>query len=390
MLILLGTSTAVPARAADKEQKVAVGEFQLSGPYSHENLTIFLVHGEDKIASKNLVTLQEALEQKKVVVHETGSVSDLAIENVSRDVDVFIQSGDILKGGRQDRLISFSMIVPAQSGKVPLAAYCVEQGRWHQRGQEAPDQFGSSTTQLPSKELKVYGGSYGQLGGSSGVQGGALARSPLRGPAGAGFAGGFGALGGGGLGFAGGGFGAGGGNFQGAVWKGVDDVQRKLMKNAGAEVQAQASPSSLQLTLENKKVKQTVAKYTQQLAPIVEKHRGVIGYAVAINGKVNSAEVYGSAALFHKLWPKLLQASATEALTDLQKGKKFDPVTADVVKARLFDADQDKTQGNLVLTQKALTKRITVMMQETDQVIFLETRDREQKAAWIHRSYFVK
>ena len=137
------------AWAADQEPKMAAGEFKLSGPYSHENLTIFLIHGEDKIAGKKLMTLQEALEQKTVIVHETGNVSELAIENLSKDVEVFIQSGDIVKGGNQDRLISFSTIVPAQSGKVPVAAFCVEQGRWQQRGKEAASRFGSSTSQLP-------------------------------------------------------------------------------------------------------------------------------------------------------------------------------------------------------------------------------------------------
>src|SRR6516165_12042995 len=151
------------AWAADKKPKIAAGEFKLSGPYSHENLTIFLVHGQDKIVGKKFMTLQEALEQKTVIVHETSQVNELAIENVSKDVEVFVQSGDILKGGNQDRLISFSMIVPAQSGKVPVAAFCVEQGRWGQRGKEAAGRFGTSTTLLPSKALKVNGGAYAQL-----------------------------------------------------------------------------------------------------------------------------------------------------------------------------------------------------------------------------------
>jgi hypothetical protein len=361
--------------AADKEQTVAAGEFKLSGPYRHENLTIFLVHGEDRIESKKLVTLQEALEQKKAIVHETDNVSELAIENVSKDVEVFIQSGDIVKGGKQDRLISFSMIVAAQSGKVPVAAFCVEQGRWRQRGKEADSLFSSSTSQVPSKALKVAGGGYAQLGGSGG-------------------GGGFQGLGGGFQ--AGGNLGPGPGNaggiggFQGGVWKEVTEFQKKLMKNAGVEKLAEESPTSLQLTLENQKVKEAVARYTQPLAPILERHNEVIGYAFAINGKVNSAEVYGSAVLFRKLWPKLLQANATEALAELDKGEKFDPVTADSVKAFLLDVDRDRTKRDLVLIQKALSRRIVVQMQETDQSIFVETRDPDNKVAWIHRTYLMK
>jgi hypothetical protein len=45
--------------------------YRLSGPYTHKNLTIFLVHGKDQITGKTFLTLQEALAQKKVIVYET-------------------------------------------------------------------------------------------------------------------------------------------------------------------------------------------------------------------------------------------------------------------------------------------------------------------------------
>jgi hypothetical protein len=236
---------------------------------------------------------------------------------------------------------------------------------------------------LPSKALKVNGGAYAQLGGNQGLAGGNQ-----------GLGGGNQGFGGGNQGF-GGNLGIGGGNQgfggnQGIVWSEVSAFQQKLMTNAGADVRAKASPSSLQLTLENKKVNEALDQYTQKLTPILEGHKDVIGYAFAINGKVNSAEVYGSAALFQELWPKLLRANATEALAEMQKGKKLDPVPADAVKACILDADKDTNQRDLVLVQKALTKRITVQVQETDKSIFIETRDRDHKGEWIQRSYVMK
>src|SRR5579864_4481210 len=92
---------------------------RLSGPYTHGNLTVFLIHGDDQMKGRKLLTLDEALEQKKVVVHETKDVNQLAIENVSGE-EVFIQAGDIVKGGQQDRIIAVDVIVPAKSGKLPL------------------------------------------------------------------------------------------------------------------------------------------------------------------------------------------------------------------------------------------------------------------------------
>ena len=40
-------------------------EYSLSGPFTHRNLSIFLVHGSSQTGSADFLTLQEALEQKK-------------------------------------------------------------------------------------------------------------------------------------------------------------------------------------------------------------------------------------------------------------------------------------------------------------------------------------
>ena len=40
----------------------------------------------------------------------------------------------------------------------------------------------------------------------------------------------------------------------------------------------------------------------------------MVGLVFAINGKMNSADVYASNALFRKMWPRLLKASITEAI----------------------------------------------------------------------------
>jgi hypothetical protein len=71
--------------------------YRLSGPYTHNNLTIFLVHGRDLAGNRTFLTLQEALDQKKVIVYETKDVNELAIRNVSNQ-DVYVQAGDIVKG----------------------------------------------------------------------------------------------------------------------------------------------------------------------------------------------------------------------------------------------------------------------------------------------------
>jgi len=59
----------------------ASAEYRISGPYTHENLSIFLIHGNG--GGRNYLTLKDAVAQKKVVVSETKKVNELAVENVS-------------------------------------------------------------------------------------------------------------------------------------------------------------------------------------------------------------------------------------------------------------------------------------------------------------------
>jgi hypothetical protein len=126
----------------------------VSGPYQHENLAVFLLHNAATVDTSRYVTLQEALAQQKVVVHETGQVGELLIENLFDDKDLFIQSGEIVRGGRQDRTFGVDFVVPAKSGRIPIPTFCVEMGRWHKRGAESVACFSSSTNYIASKDLK--------------------------------------------------------------------------------------------------------------------------------------------------------------------------------------------------------------------------------------------
>jgi hypothetical protein len=62
-----------PGQIDDVQQvglgQIEAGEYRLSGPYTHKNLTIFLVHGKNLVSGNSFLTLQEALEEIKVVVY---------------------------------------------------------------------------------------------------------------------------------------------------------------------------------------------------------------------------------------------------------------------------------------------------------------------------------
>ena len=305
---------------------------KITGPYTHKNLSVFLIHGADQTDGKAYLTLQEAMRQKKVVVHETQNVNQLAIENVSNE-EVYVQAGDIVKGGQQDRVLSMDFIVPPHSGRMPIAAFCVEHGRWSGRAGEGVKAFSASEKSLSSKDLKL-----------------AAKRSQS----------------------------------QQEVWRNVAVAQQKLSANVKAPVAAGVSETSLQLTLENKTVTATAQEYLKTLAPIIADKPDVIGYAFAINGEFNSADVYASPALFRKLWGKLLEASAIEAIGELNQSKSDKIVTVKTVEATLADAESGAP------SDKDVTSRVKLRTRENKEHILFETRDQQRKEAWVHRNYVKK
>src|ERR1700751_5396622 len=101
---------------------------QVSGPVAHDNLAVYFVHGSAAQGAEPM-SLEEALTNGRVKVSETGSVNDLTVENVGDD-EVFVQAGDIVKGGQQDRVLSVDLLLPPHSGEGSIAAFWVEHGRW--------------------------------------------------------------------------------------------------------------------------------------------------------------------------------------------------------------------------------------------------------------------
>jgi hypothetical protein len=159
-------------------------------------------------------------------------------------------------------------------------------------------------------------------------------------------------------------------------------AQDKLSATTGARVNSEASPSSLQLALENKNVQKTADDYMKALSSIVNDKPDVIGYVFAINGKVNSADVYASSALFKKLWPKLLKASAIEAVAELRGNQKFAAPKAEEVHSLLDDSGVEK--------QKDVSPRVQIITRDSDGKVSFETRDRAQGDVWVHRNYIKK
>lgn len=304
---------------------------RLSGPYVYENLDVYLVHGPDQLRGRKLLPLARALAEKQVVVRETGNVSRLTIENLS-DQEVYVQAGEIVKGGRQDRVLSMDLVLPPRSGRVEIGSFCVESGRWQKRGAEPADRFASSESNLANKDLK-YANHVGA---------------------------------------------------QGEVWKNVQRMQQKLASNLREDVRGAQSASSLQLTLENDRVRKSVEGYVAALQPLAATHADTVGYAFAINGELNSAELYASPLLFRELWPKLVRASAVEAVAERKDGAAHTPPALDAVRAFLERADEGTPQ------EKAAGSGMRTIARESASRVVIETRESQRREGFLHRSYLKK
>ncbi len=333
--------------------------YRISAPSTHQNLTIFLIHGEDASSNKNLITLQEAMEMKVFKVYETEDVDELMVENISPKYDVFIQSGDIVKGGKQDRVLAFSIIIPRNSGKISIEAFCVEADRWEGRGNESRKEFSSAAERVVSKELKIatYGKGVGSGSGNgvgdgsgSGRGSGSDSAPPpqLRGS-------------------------------QAQVWNEVANVQKNISANVTVDVTANRSASSLQLSLENKKLVKAREDFAKKFSQLTKGKTDVIGYAFAINGKINSADIYVSNHLFNKLWPKMLKAALTEAISLADQTKAESEPTAGDISSFLSEADKGTAK------ERQTVARSKVVTRASKNEVVYEARDKANVV--IHRSY---
>jgi hypothetical protein len=317
----------------------------ISGPHVHENLAVYYIHGASAPGPVPL-SLQEALAKGNVRVVETGDVNELKVENTGSE-DVFIQAGDIVKGGKQDRVLTLSFVLPPKSGEVGLAAFCVEQGRWSARGGENVMGFASAGEAMPSRSARMVMARRAAPTATAALDGGSSDTYEA----------------------------------QREVWKSVSDIQEKLSSNLGAPVTASASATSLQLSLENEKLQKARADYTSALQGTGEGKEDIVGYALAINGRIVSADVYPSNGLFRKMWTKQLAAGVTEAVGEAHD-KREAPPAKDAVAAFLQTPAGAQARDEVV---NDISRR---SVREADKALYVEAQRGD--GSWVHRNYLAK
>ena len=292
------------------EQPAASG-YKALDPIRHGSLTVFPVVTPRSYPTSEFLTLDEGLRSGEVVVTEYGNVRGLlrrhitpAIQHDGAEVNrlvlinnskrpLLLLAGEIVAGGKQDRVIGKDRIVPAESDPVDLSVFCVEPGRWV----ASSEHFGASGTTYAS-------GSAG--GGVGSAAGGTLMAQPsVRAKAMA-------------------------DKDQNQVWAEVRKQQQSISEavavsapSAAGEV---ASTSSYARVMENKDVKEKVDEVAkpieQNYQSLIQqlRDRKAVGVVVAVNGRIIWSDIFASTELLEKYWPKLVRSYASEAVVTRAKG----------------------------------------------------------------------
>lgn len=295
----------------DQEQASA-GEVTSSGyrvlePIRHGNLTVLPVVAPKSYPTGEFMTLDEGLKSGEVVVTEAGNVQGLIrrhsvppihdgpqvnrlvlINNAKRPL--LLLAGEIVSGGKQDRVIGKDRIVPAESDPVDLSVFCVEPGRWV----ATSEHFGASEA--------MYGGAHGS-GAKAPMA--LMAQPSVRGK-------------------------AMGDKNQEEVWAEVRKQQASVVAGDSAmggppPVPSAAQTSSYAKVMENDEVKKqvdSIAKpieqnYQSLIGQLRDRH--AVGVVVAVNGRIIWADIFASTDLLGKYWPKLVRSYASEAVVTRAK-----------------------------------------------------------------------
>jgi hypothetical protein len=331
-------------QAAGGPQETANGYYKVLAPIESGNLLLFpVVRASGKTGGATpFITLDEGIKSGQVEVTEAGraqgmvrqrgmigvppyrgdgypqyphhdegyrgdEVNTLVLVNNS-DKPLLLLAGEIVTGGKQDRVIAKDRIVPAGSEPIDLGVFCIEPGRWTASsstfGASAKAPAHSFMVQPSVRERAMVAKDQQEVWNS--VRGSinqmAMASAPSAGMAmdsgsGAGYARSMGTT---------------------SYARAMED------SSVSAKVDEAAAP---------------VMKAREQVIAQLRKE-GAIGVVVAVRGEIVWADLFVDTDLLSRYWTKLVRSYAAESLTE--GGSHAAPTVADA--QRFLDAPSGGTE----------------------------------------------
>jgi len=296
-----------PVRAG--ETSPAPG-YKVLDPIRHGNLTVFPVVAAKTYPTSEFLTLDEGLRSGEVIVTEAGSVQGLIrrqgmappvhdgaqvnrlvlVNNSKRPL--LLLAGEIVSGGKQDRVIGKDRIVPAESDPIDLSVFCVEHGRWV----ASSEHFGASEA--------MYGPASGGPRPNAPPPMAIMVQPSVRSKVMA-------------------------DKSQPGVWDEVSKQKEALVARVAPSTPSAAAGIGGVTSYAKVNENEDVRKYIDSVAkPLEQSYQGLIhqlrdrnavGVVVAVNGRIIWADIFASTDLLSKYWPKLVRSYASEAVVTRAK-----------------------------------------------------------------------
>lgn len=271
------------------------GEWRLLDPVTYENISIFPVVSSNSQDTSPFLTLEEGLSTGEVIVQEQGSetivrgrdgrpvpvpqyntgasVNQLVLINRSRR-PLLLLAGELVSGGKQDRVIGKDRIIPAGAPPLPLSVFCVEHGRW-----TGVQQFAAAKTIVHPSVRERAAVDQKQNEVWDAVRSGTTAKPAPAAP---------------------------------APRMSMGNIQSAIDTNGHTEAyekiyQSRAVGVSIDDFVEEVRIR--FARATSGL-----KNERVVGVVVAYGGEIAWSDIFASGDLFDHYWNKLLRSYAVEAL----------------------------------------------------------------------------
>ena len=300
MVLACGLIVMAAGNAGDTSLPATANDYKILAPITHGDLTIFPVVSDKIHDTSNFITLDEGIRSGDVVVTEVGNlhstmrrrppyqarpysgaeVNRLVLVNNSKH-PLILLAGEVVTGGKQDRVVGKDRIVPAESDPVDLSVFCVEHGRWTETS--AKFDTHASVMLQPSVRGKAMAEKdqqkvWDEVGRSKASMSAAVVMGPSA-PS------------------------AGGGSGTGYAVRELDSTTSyaKARENKAVQEQVESIVEPMQKSYES---------VIKQL-----RNQNAVGVVVAVKGHIVWADMFASSALLAKYWPKLLDSYATEALT---------------------------------------------------------------------------
>jgi hypothetical protein len=290
-LAFVGSVPGSPAAPPSRPE----GEWRLLDPVTYENISVFPVVSSQSQDTSPFLTLEEGLATGEVTVAEQGaqilqrsrdgrpiyfpqptgaSVNQLVLINRSKR-PLLLLAGELVSGGKQDRVIGKDRIVPVGAPPLPLDVFCVEHGRW-----TGSSQFAAAKTIVHPSVRERAAVDQKQTEVWDAVRSGTTAKAAPAAP---------------------------------PAQISTYSIQGAIAGNGRTEAYEKIYESQTIGVSIDDFVNEVQRRFAQATSGL--KSERVVGVVVAYGGEVAWSDIFASGDLFDHYWRKLLRSYAVEALT---------------------------------------------------------------------------